>query len=462
MSEVAAEGPRSFGQYDVEAVLGRGAMGMVYLARDRRIGRKVALKTVQLDQKFDDASEADEFFKRLQREAEVVGAMQHPNIVILYEPGYENDVISYLATEYIDGESLKDKLKRSKPLPLAEALRLGEDILRGLAYAHSKGIIHRDIKPANILVTSDGQAKIADFGIARPVDSNLTAVGSMLGTPNYMSPEQVKCAPVTIKSDLFSFGVVLYEMLTGLKPFSGPDVSGILRNVVEKDPQFASDVNRQIPAPVAKFIKKLLAKVPDNRFESASAALAELQKLRASVDAQSGEISTPQVTADDSGGAGSTSITARVVPSTVFWSVVFALVAPLVASAVLIYQRTDGRPTAAISSSQRAEFDAKKRALAEAHALAEAGRYDESVRAYDAYLARYPNSLSAQQGRADALARSEATKASTTVTAKASRPKTPSKNVTKKQSPASNEKKPSLWHRIFHRGAGDKKAPPKK
>src|SRR2546428_774995 len=262
MGEIASEPRRNFGEYEVEAVLGRGAMGMVYLARDRRIGRRVALKTVQIGQKFDDESDATEFFQRLQREAEVCGSMQHPNIVTLYEPGYGKNGISFLATEYVEGESLRDRLKRSKPLPLDDALRIGEDILRGLAYAHAKGVIHRDIKPANILLSSEGQAKIADFGIARPVNSDLTAVGSMLGTPNYMSPEQVKCAAVTTKSDLFSVGVVLYEMLTGVKPFTASDVSSILRNVVDKDPALASEVNPEVPEPIGRFVAGLFAKKP--------------------------------------------------------------------------------------------------------------------------------------------------------------------------------------------------------
>src|SRR5207248_6360339 len=165
MSEIAANGPQKYGEYEVESVLGRGAMGMVYLARDRRIGRRVALKTVQVEQRFEDESDATEFFQRLQREAEVCGSMQHPNIVTLYEPGYENNVISFLATEWVEGESLRERLKRSKPLPLDVALRIGEDIIRGLTYAHAKGVIHRDIKPANILLTLEGQAKSADFGI---------------------------------------------------------------------------------------------------------------------------------------------------------------------------------------------------------------------------------------------------------------------------------------------------------
>src|ERR1700730_11145919 len=280
MGESASQPRRFFGQYEVESVLGKGAMGMVYLARDKRIGRRVALKTVQVQQQFEDESEATEFYQRLQREAEVCGAMQHPNIVTLYEPGYENNVISFLATEWVEGESLRERLKRSKPLPLDDALGISEDILRGLAYAHTKGFIQRDINPANILLSTEGQAKIADFGIARPVDSTLTAVGSMLGTPNYMSPEQVKCADVTARSDLFSVGVVMYEMLTGVKPFSASDVSSILRNVVERVPPMASETNPDVPPPIADFVAHLFAKAPEERFGTAAEALTELQALR--------------------------------------------------------------------------------------------------------------------------------------------------------------------------------------
>jgi tRNA A-37 threonylcarbamoyl transferase component Bud32 len=452
MAEALASGSRSFGQYDVESILGRGAMGMVYLARDRRIGRKVALKTVQLDQKFEDESEANEFYKRLQREAEVVGAMQHPNIVTLYEPGYENNVISYLATEYVDGESLKDRLKRSKPVPLDEALRLSEDILRGLAYAHSKGIIHRDLKPANILVTSDGQAKLADFGIARPVDSNLTVAGSMLGTPNYMSPEQVKCAAVTTKSDVFAIGIVMYEMLTGVKPFAGVDVSSILRNVVEKDPKLASEVNPAVPEPVARLVARMFAKAPEARVESAAAALAELQKLRGTmppavehVEAVHHEDEVPTV----SSGAATTQRTTALRPQ-LFWGTLLVLVIPIFAWGVVIYRDTDAHPIGVMTVEQRNDFAFKKQTLSRAHALAAEARYDEAIQTYDALLQKYPANLAAQTGRADAVKRLEAFKAKSTVTAKASKPKT---------APAATaeEEKKSLWQRLFHRGNTKKK-----
>src|SRR5438874_3286629 len=269
MGDLATETRRNFGDYEIESVLGKGAMGMVYLARDRRIGRRVALKTVQVQQQFEDESEATEFYQRLQREAEVCGAMQHPNIVTLYEPGYENNVISCLATECVEGESLRDRLKRSKPLPLEDALRISEDILRGLAYAHAKGVIHRDIKPANILLTTEGQAKIADFGIARRLESSLTGINLLVGTPNYMSPEQVRSAPVTTRSDLFSAGVLLYEMLTGTKPFAAQELSSVLYNVVNLVPTPAHQVMPGIPEEVSQAVAKLMAKAPAERYGTA-------------------------------------------------------------------------------------------------------------------------------------------------------------------------------------------------
>lgn len=433
---------RQYGEYVIESVLGRGAMGMVYLAKDRRIGRKVALKTVQVEQQFDDDADATEFYQRLQREAEVCGAMMHPNIVTLYEPGYEKSVISYLATEYVDGESLRQKLKRTKPLPLAEAVRISEDILRGLAYAHSKGIIHRDIKPANILLTSEGQAKIADFGIARPVDSSLTAAGSMLGTPNYMSPEQVKCADVTTRSDLFAVGVVMYEMLTGSKPFAAPELTGILRNVCELTPPLASQVNSEVPEPLARFVARLFAKKPEDRIDSAATALTELQKLKQQLLApplpdEVEEIApedavTPTAKADqslhgatdrnfDDATPAVTSVRrAGEISPALFWSVIAPLALALVIAGAAIRMNTDGSPTTIIPATKQAEFTAKKRTLGQARALYSAGRYEESVAIYDDYLKHYPASTVAKEERQEAMQALDAAKSKSSVTARAS------------------------------------------
>jgi serine/threonine protein kinase len=464
MGELASEARRSFGEYEVESVLGKGAMGMVYLARDRRIGRRVALKTVQVQQQFEDESEATEFYQRLQREAEVCGAMQHPNIVTLYEPGYENNVISFLATEWVEGESLRDRLKRSKPLPLEDALRISEDILRGLAYAHAKGVVHRDIKPANILLSTEGQAKIADFGIARPADSNLTAVGSMLGTPNYMSPEQVKCTEVTTRSDLFSVGVVMYEMLTGVKPFSASDVSTILRNVVEKVPALASEVNKDVPEPIANFVAHLFAKAPEDRFGTAAEALAELQALRRTTPPGGEPELLPAESAFATVAPGSNSkglaTTDRVfddatpaiatakpgtLPPAVSYSIIGVLSAVLIGAIGIIHVQTDPTPTGEITAQQHAEFVLRKQSLATARALLNAGRYDDSVKAFDTYLRQHPESVAAKEGLDEAMKASEAHKPQAAVTAEAS------KSV-KKKSATSQEKQPSLWHRIFRRG----------
>jgi serine/threonine protein kinase len=467
MGEVASEPRRFFGEYEVESVLGKGAMGMVYLARDKRIGRRVALKTVQVQQQFEDESEATEFYQRLQREAEVCGAMQHPNIVTLYEPGYENNVISFLATEWVEGESLRDRLKRSKPLPLEDALRISEDILRGLAYAHTKGVIHRDIKPANILLSTEGQAKIADFGIARPVDSTLTAVGSMLGTPNYMSPEQVKCADVTARSDLFSVGVVMYEMLVGVKPFSAADVSSILRNVVERVPPLANEVNKDVPEPIALFVAHLFAKSPEDRIATAMEALTELHALRRGTPTGA----TPELLTSEKGfstvAPGSNSKThdattdrqygdatplvsspkSNALPATVTFSVIGVLAAGLITAMAIIRLKTDPTPTGEITSQQHAEFVLRRQSLATARALLNAGRYDESIRAYDTYYRMHPESVVAKEGLDAAMKAADDAKSGATVTAQASK-----QTAKKKTTPETKKEQPSLWQRIFRRG----------
>ncbi len=452
MAQSAGEGKRTYGHYEVESVLGRGAMGMVYLARDRRIGRRVALKTVHLEERFDDESEANEFYKRLQREAELGGALQHPNIVTLYEPGYENNVIAWLATEYVDGESLRDRLKKRKPLPVAEAVGLSRDILRGLAFAHTKGIIHRDIKPANILLTSRGEAKIADFGIARPSESNLTAVGEMLGTPSYMSPEQVKCIAVTARSDLFSLGAVMYELLTGVKAFAANDVSGILKNVVDLDPKPLTDVNADVPQVLSAFVLQLLAKSPEARFPSASVSLAELERIaeelglvqepvekvtsdaatsttpggQVDVNPQLSEThpSVTNVGHDDRTPAIGSRETDRIgfdrpLPMPFAIAVIVLLLAALGGAAVAIRLETDSTPTWVHPPGQLREFAEKRASLSKARVLFAAGEHQAAVKAYNDYIDRYPYSIAATQGRDAAYAALDLqSKAKVTVTAK--------------------------------------------
>ena len=472
MTDPAGDIRKNYGPYEVESVLGRGAMGMVYLARDRRIGRKVALKTVHVEERFDDESEANEFYKRLQREAELCGSLQHPNIVTLYEPGYDNDTIAWLATEYIDGESLRERMKKRKPLPLAEALRVAEDILRGLAFAHTKGIVHRDIKPANILLTASGEAKIADFGIARPLDSNLTAVGEMLGTPSYMSPEQVKCTAVTARSDLFSAGSVLYEMATGVKAFAANDVSSILRNVVDLEPPPAHEVHAQVPPALSVFLKKMMAKDPESRYQSAAAALQDLQAISATVIPEpieevgpSEAVSTlaasrrgpetyPSVTSksnsDLTPAIGSRATTARSydrpISGVLFAAIVGSLVVILGGVSAALYVEGNRAPTVYFTDAQLEEFAVKRESLEAARTMYSAGEYERAIKAYDAYLAKYPGSPVAKEERDEVKMAldAETRSADSTVDVPAKR--------TKKPAPAAeDDKKRPWWRRVFRR-----------
>ena len=395
-----------YAHYEVISKLGQGAMGVVYLARDKRIGRRVALKIVR-PQNIESVADAKEFFARLQREAELSGALNHPNIATLYEVGYERRLISFLAMEYVEGETLHSILAERKPLELERAIRIVEDVLDGLAYAHSAGVIHRDIKPANIVVRPDGRAKILDFGIARREDSSLTMSGSFVGTPNYMSPEQVKSMPLTSRIDLFSLGVVFYEMLTAVKPFAGDSMTAVMYNIVEKEPEPLSAHRDDAPGWLESFIRRMLAKDPNDRFESASDALTALRSRAAGerAVAEQPPVAVDAVVEQVAADVDRNEIVAppkhgKRISALAGVAVLLIVSAPLIVIALLL-QRESQRPVVARHTAQELrDFAAKKTALQNAAALAASGRYAEARSAYEQYLVRYPASAAAREALA--------------------------------------------------------------
>jgi serine/threonine-protein kinase len=255
---------KKLGKYEIRRELGQGAMGVVYEGFDPMIGRRVALKTVRRDRL--DRAEVEEILARFKREAQAAGRLNHPNIVQIYEYG-EDDGTAFIAMEFVEGRELKDHFDANERFPLAEIVRIMSQLLDALDYSHRNGVVHRDIKPANIILLEDGTVKVADFGIARIESSNLTQAGSVLGTPSYMSPEQFMGQTVDGRSDLFSAGVILYQFLTGEKPFTGA-LTTIMHKVLKEEPTAPSALNVQVPRPFDALIRKALAKRPDERFQN--------------------------------------------------------------------------------------------------------------------------------------------------------------------------------------------------
>jgi eukaryotic-like serine/threonine-protein kinase len=272
--------PATLGRYVIERVLGRGAMGVVYLAFDPRIERRVAIKTIHHEPRHDstqesrDQSAAHELTARFLNEARAAGRLVHPNIVAIYDYGETGDS-AFIAMEYVRGESLATRLAqharagtRISANRAANALHWFAQLLDALGYAHDAGIVHRDIKPANLLITSRGECKIADFGIAHLDTSALTQTGSVLGTPSYMSPEQFTGDPVDARSDLFSAAVVLYEMLTGVCPFTGTP-GAVMRKILDDTPPAPTTIAPDLPVFIDELVMKGMAKRPEARFRSA-------------------------------------------------------------------------------------------------------------------------------------------------------------------------------------------------
>lgn len=264
--------PKKLGKYEIRRELGQGAMGIVYEGFDPMIARRVALKTVRRDQL--DRVEVEEILARFKREAQAAGRLTHPNIVGIYEYGEEpgpngeaTGGTAFIAMEFVEGRELRDYFDADERFPMAEIVRIMGQLLDALDYSHKNGVVHRDIKPANIILLKDGTVKVADFGIARLESSNLTQAGSVLGTPSYMSPEQFMGQTVDGRSDLFSAGVILYQFLTGEKPFTGA-LTTIMHKVLKEEPAAPSELNVQVPRPLDALMRKALAKRPDERFQS--------------------------------------------------------------------------------------------------------------------------------------------------------------------------------------------------
>jgi serine/threonine-protein kinase len=260
-------------RYVIERKLGSGGMADVYLAEDQELGRRVALKLL------DDRHASDEqFVERFRREAQSAAGLNHPNIVSIFDRGYAEGTY-YIAMEFLDGRTLKELLVRNGPTPVPIAIDYARQILGALAFAHRNGIVHRDIKPHNIVVGSDGRLKVTDFGIARSGASQMTEAGSIVGTAQYLSPEQARGAPVDPRSDLYSLGIVLYEMLTGKVPFTGDTPVEIAMKHLSHVPDPPSKLRSGVPYDLDAVVMRALSKEPDQRYGSAEEMDADLARV---------------------------------------------------------------------------------------------------------------------------------------------------------------------------------------
>jgi serine/threonine-protein kinase len=264
---------RTIGRYRAFGELGRGAMGVVYRGFDPIIGRTVALKTLSIDSA---DAQAKEFRERLYREAAAAGALSHPNIVTIYDI-VEDGGVTAVAMEFIEGRSLAAIIAERAPLPIELAVEILDQICSALDYAGSQGIVHRDIKPANILMTPAGRAKVTDFGVARLALSTMTQAGTVLGSPSYMSPEQVRGLSLDGRSDLFSAAVLFFEMITRERPFSGNDIATTMYRIAHEPPTPPSQFNPAIGHEVAAVLERAFAKNPADRFQTGADLVAELR-----------------------------------------------------------------------------------------------------------------------------------------------------------------------------------------
>jgi serine/threonine-protein kinase len=264
-----------FGRYRVLKELGRGAMGLVYLGKDPTIQRFVAIKTMRLDQ-IDSDDKLQDVKARFFREKESTGRLSHPNIVTIYDAGEEND-LGYIAMELIEGTPLKQWARKPNLMPVNEVILTVATVADALDYAHQQGVVHRDIKPANIMLTKDRVVKVMDFGIAKMASSSKTQTNIVLGRPTYMSPEQIAGMKVDGRSDIFSLGVVLFELLTGQVPFTADNLSAVLFSIAHHPHPAIQTLRQDLPPMVQKIVDRALQKESPHRYRRAEEFAVELR-----------------------------------------------------------------------------------------------------------------------------------------------------------------------------------------
>ena len=268
-----ASSSKMLGRYEIQDEIGVGGMGVVYKAYDPTVGRVLAIKTVRLDAV---GAERDEMVRRLRQEAQAVGRLEHPAVVTVYDAGEAKGVF-YMAMQFVEGKVLGSYLTDRTLLPINQILTVMEEICAGVHYAHERGIVHRDLKPGNIILTPGGKPKVLDFGIAKLTETGNTRAGTILGTPNYMSPEQAAGRRVDRRTDVFSLGAILYELLTGERAFAGNSANAVLHKIREENPVSVRKIDPTIPPELESVVNRALAKDPFKRFQTA----AEMQKLLA-------------------------------------------------------------------------------------------------------------------------------------------------------------------------------------
>ncbi|HYS78089.1 MAG TPA: serine/threonine-protein kinase, partial [Candidatus Dormibacteraeota bacterium] len=304
----AGEPGSRIGRYTIVETLGQGGMGKVYLARDPVIGRNVALKVITIRPDLSE-EEAGQYRERFLREAQAAGALIHPNIVAVHDIGQDASSGSpYIVMEHVPGQDLKKVILSRAPLPAADAVGVVVQIAAALDYAHRRGIVHRDIKPANVLITAQGRVKITDFGVARLPGSDLTRSDQFVGSPGFMSPEQLKGAPVDGRADLFSLGVIFYQLLTGKAPFEGESVSEVLYRISSQPSEPPSEAHADVSPDFDAILEKALAKDPADRFQTGQEMAGALRSMTHEIEEASGQERAPghageSAAAEDGGAA---------------------------------------------------------------------------------------------------------------------------------------------------------------